>query len=97
MTTEKPKPEVLKVLDEFAYRMNRPTWKAFRDCDVEDRFIRKAIEELATLAHTRGYEQGKLDLVELLNKEIPKRQDLVHYYGWVDCHDWLKSQIKEVD
>lgn len=94
--TEKQKPELQKVLDEFA-RKDVKDWKHVPD-HIELGYDKSDLEEFATLAHTRGVElgkrQGKLELVELLKKEFR----FWDYEGVVDngaLRRWLKSQLKK--
>jgi hypothetical protein len=75
MTDEKPKPEVLKVLDEFARKQGYPDWEISKH--IRNRAISESRwqETLATLA----YEQGKLDLlpkIEAIEAIIEKTHDI---------------------
>ena len=71
---EKPKPEVpIAVLDEFAQKegFKDKNWKEHREGweDLLGEDVMCAMEDLATLAHTRGYEQG----LKIPEKEVNVR------------------------
>ena len=83
--TEKPKPEVQKVLDEFARELNCETFtelrRTTRFCGVE--IVADKYQRLATLA----YEQGKLEQAFLAKKTLEKKPETT---GLIDIleSDW---------
>ena len=121
MTNEKPKPEVQKVMDgliedtaESLFDMYAKDWagdndtRPWEEIDEEEmREWRETAKELLTPA----YEQGKLELMELLEKEVNRMHkernkhkktmgDKFSFYrgmkiGEIRNIEWLKSQLKE--